>query len=193
MKKIYNFLLTILIIIAVIVGTMLIIKYGRNYINEKRLKEVVSKIEEQIKTAHDINQIENTYKGYIIDGIIEIPKIDIKYPIINDTTDEAMKISVTKFWGPDQLNQIGNLSIAGHNNRDGTMFGKTKYLEINDIIKITDLNNCTVEYKIFKIYTVDPNDVSYVDSVDETAREVTLITCTKGHEERLIIKAREIK
>ena len=123
----------------------------------------------------------------------EIPKIDIKYPIINDTTDEAMKISVTKFWGPDQLNQIGNLSIAGHNNRDGTMFGKTKYLEINDIIKITDLNNCTVEYKIFKIYTVDPNDVSYVDSVDETAREVTLITCTKGHEERLIIKAREIK
>ncbi len=192
MRKIYNILLTILIIIALIVGTMLIIKYGGNYINEKEIKETISKIEEQIKTSQSINQIDNIYKGYEIEGIIEIPKINIKYPIINDTTDESMKVSVTKFWGPEKPNDIGNLSIAGHNNRDGTMFGKTKYLEIGDIINITDLNNYTVQYKIFNIYTVDPNDVSYVDSVDEKTREITLITCTKGHEERLIVKAREI-
>ena len=192
MKKIYNILLIILIIIAIIVGTILAVKYGGNYINEKEIKETVSRIEEQIQNSQNGERLKSFYKGYEIEGIIEIPKIKIKYPIIDDTTDLTMKISVTKFWGPDEPNEIGNFCIAGHNNIDGTMFGKTKYLEIGDTINITDLNNNTVQYKVFNIYTVNPDDVSYVESVEEGTREVTLITCTKGHEERLIIKAREI-
>lgn len=71
------------------------------------------------------------------------------------------------------------------------MFGKTKQLEKNDIIKLTDLKNNTKEYKVFDKYSIDPNDVSCVESVEEGTREVTLLTCTKGHKERLIIKARE--
>ena len=48
-----------------------------------------------------------------------------------------------------------------------------------------------VEYIIFDIYTIDPNDVSCVKSVEEGTREITLITCTNGHKNRLITKARE--
>ena len=101
-----------------------------------------------------------------------------------------MKVSVTKFWGPE-VNEIGNLTIAGHNNFSGTMFGKTKNLKNGDIIKLTDLKNNTLEYKIFDKYSVDPDDISYVKSIEQGTREVTLITCTNGHKERLIIKARE--
>ena len=57
---------------------------------------------------------------------------------------------------------------------------------------MTDLNHNTVEYEVFKIYNVEPNDVTCLESVDENAREVTLITCTNGRKERLITKAREI-
>ena len=103
-----------------------------------------------------------------------------------------MKVSVTKFWGP-KVNEIGNYTIAGHNNRDGTMFGKTKRLKTGDVIKMTGLDNQTIEYKIFDIYSIDPNNVSIVNSVDPSTREVTLITCTKGHKNRLITKAREIQ
>ena len=102
-----------------------------------------------------------------------------------------MKKSITKFWGPE-LNQIGNLTLAGHNNKDGTMFGKTKKLEKGDIIEIEDLYKNTVQYQIFDKYVIDPNDVSCVESIDPSTREVTLITCTNGNKNRLIIKAKEI-
>ena len=193
MNKLYNILLVILILVAIIVGTMLIIKYGGNYINDQEIKETVSQIEEELKNNKTSEKIEGSYKGYTIEGILEIPKIGIKYPIINETTEEAMKVSITKFWGPENPNEVGNYTIAGHNNRDGTMFGKTKHLQKGDIIKLTNLNNEIVEYKVFDIYSVNPNDTSYVESTEEGIREVTLITCTKGHEERLIIKAREEK
>lgn len=191
MKKVYNILLIILVIVALIVGTMIIIKYGKNHINEKEIDATITEIEEQFQNVQDGEEIESSYKGYQIEGILEIPKINIKYPILNQTSDEAMKISVTKFWGPEP-NEIGNYTIAAHNNRDGTMFGKTKYLEIGDIIKITSLKNYTIEYQVFDIYSIDPNDVSCVESVEKGTREVTLITCTNGHKNRLIVKGREI-
>ena len=103
-----------------------------------------------------------------------------------------MKVSITKFWG-NKINEIGNYTMAGHNNKDGTMFGKTKYLEIGDTIKMTDLSLNTIEYEIFKIYTIDPDDVTCVESIEPGTREITLITCTNGHKNRLITKAREIE
>ncbi len=192
MKKICNLILTILIIAALIVGTLIIIKYGKNHINEKEIDATIENIENQFSNLQEGEQIESSYKGYQIEGILEIPKIDIKYPILNQTSETAMKVSVTKFWGP-QPNEVGNYTIAAHNNKDGTMFGKTKYLKIGDIIKITNLKNATLEYQVFDIYSINPNDVSCVESVEEGTREVTLITCTNGHKNRLIVKAREIK
>ena len=185
MKKIYNFILIILILATIIVGIMIFNKYYTEIKNEEQLSEVVSNIEKDKEETK-----KQTYKGYEVIGIIEIPKIKIKYPILSKTTEESMLVSVTKFWGPG-INEIGNITIAGHNNFSGTMFGKTKKLEKNDIIKLTDLKNNTIEYKVFDKYSIDPNDVSCVESVKEGTREVTLLTCTKGHKERLIVKARE--
>ena len=103
-----------------------------------------------------------------------------------------MRLSITKFWG-SELNEVGNVTLAGHNNRDGTMFGKTKNLEKGDIIKITDMKNRTLDYEVFDYYIIDPNDVSCVESIDESTKEVTLITCSNGNKKRLVTKAREIK
>ena len=191
MTRLYNVILIILIIAALIVGFMIFIKYYNNHVNEKDIIQTIAQIEEEFVTLEEGESLQSTYKGYDIEGIIEIPKINIIYPIINKTSEQAMKVSVTKFWGP-AVNEIGNYTIAAHNNKDGTMFGKTKYLQIGDIIKLTNLKNETIEYSIFKIYSVDPNDVSYVKSVEPETRELTLITCTNGHKQRLITKAREI-
>lgn len=193
-KKIYNILITILILAFIVVLIMIAIKYGKNYKNEKQVSATLEIIEKELQNTSSEeteNSLNLEYNGYQIEGIIEIPKIEIKYPIINQTTEETMKLSITKFSGP-QANEIGNYTLAGHNNRDGTMFGKTKYLQIGDIIKLTNLKNETIEYEIFKIYSIDPDDVSCIESVEEGVREITLITCTNGHKNRLITKAREI-
>lgn len=194
MKKIYNLIIAVLIVALIVVVAMIVIRYGGNYLNEKEVSASLETIEEELnkeETQQSESLPELEFKGYRVEGIIEIPKINIKYPIIDHTNEETMKVSITKFWGP-QANEIGNYTVAGHNNKDGTMFGKTKYLQIGDKIKLTNLKNETIEYEIFKIYSIDPDDVSCVESVENGTREITLITCTNGHKNRLVTKARQI-
>lgn len=194
MKKVYNLIIAVLIVALIVVIAMIVIRYGGNYLNEKEVSASLETIEEELnkeETQQSESLPELEFKGYKVEGIIEIPKINIKYPIIDHTNEETMKVSITKFWGP-QANEIGNYTVAGHNNKDGTMFGKTKYLQIGDKIKLTNIKNETIEYEVFKIYSIDPDDVSCVESVESGTREVTLITCTNGHKNRLVTKARQI-
>ena len=93
----------------------------------------------------------------------------------------------------NKINEIGNVTLAGHNNLNGTLFGKIKKLENGDVIELTDIQNVTLKYKVFKKYSVDPNDITVILPEQENVREITLITCTNGNKNRLIIKAREEK
>ena len=196
--KVYKAIFIILLIATIIVATLVIIKYLNIYNNEKNLKQVLAQIHSnnnntilETNDGIEIPEIEAEIEGYKIIGIIKIPKINLEYPILESTSKETLKLSITKFWG-NRINEIGNVTLAGHNNLNGTMFGKNKNLEIGDIIELTDLQNVTLKYKIFKTYVIDPNDISCILPEQENTREVTLITCTNGNKNRYIVKAREI-
>ena len=198
--KIYKTIFYMLLIVAIVVIGMIIYKYGSNQINEKESQEVVeafSNIDFSQNEEKSESQNQLYYKGYKVLGIIKIPKINIEYPIIEigdidpESAKKPMKLSIIKYWG-ENVNDYGNLSIPGHNNKDGTMFGKTKKLQIGDIVELTDLYGQTIQYSIYDIFVTDPNDVSILLPKDELIREVTLITCTNGNKQRLILKAKEI-
>lgn len=192
-KKIYNIILIILALILLVVISIIAFKRINNQIKEKELINTVADIKvklEEIKESENDEKTITKYKGYDIVGIIEIPKINIEYPIINQTSDETIALSITKFWG-NNVNDIGNFTMAGHNYFDGTMFSNTNKLNIEDTIKMTDLDGKTIEYKVFDKYIIDPNDVKCVQSVKENTREITLITCINGRNNRLVVKARE--
>lgn len=192
--KIYKILFTILLIAVIIVIGLIAIKYGRNHINDNENQKTVETFS---RVVTEDSQENVTMNGYKVIGVVKIPKIQIEYPILDidtynpEETKEPMKISIVKYWG-EKVNEYGNLSIAGHNNYDGTMFGKTKNLEIGDIVELTDLENNTIQYQIYDKFVTDPNDVTILATNDETIREVTLITCTNGNKNRLILKAKEI-
>lgn len=190
--RIYK-IIFVLLLIAFIVTAVLIVN---KYIKEKSIEEEAFNVVEQFKQTETIKDEEGlsliSYKGYRVIGIINIPKIDIEYPILEKNTNETMKYSIGRYFG-GSINSFGNVSLAGHNNYSGTMFGKTKYLEKGDIIELTDLNNVTIQYEVYDIFTTDPNDVSVLETTDDSIREVTLITCKNGREQRLIVKAKEIK
>ena len=59
-KNIYNFLLIILILAAIIVGIMIFNKYYKEIKNEEQLYEVVTNIENDKKETEK----KHTYKGY---------------------------------------------------------------------------------------------------------------------------------
>ena len=189
--KTYKVLLICLIIAAIIIGVLITIKYINLYRHENAAKNVIANINRSFEETTDtVQEINEQIDGHKVIGIIRIPKINLEYPILETTSKETLNLSITKFWG-NKINEIGNVTLAGHNNLNGTMFGKTKNLEIGDIIELTDIQNITLKYKIFKKYVIDPNDISVILPEEEGVREVTLITCTNGNKNRLIIKARQ--
>jgi len=190
MRKVYNVLLAIIIIAIVVVIALIAIKYGQNQANEKEVSKVIEIIKQEEPDTETATQEKVEYKGYEVVGMIKIPEIDLEYPILGLTTNDTMKLSITKFWG-NGVNKVGNLTLAGHNNYDGTMFGKTKNLGVGDIIELTDMSKVTRQYTIYETFITDPNDISVIEVDKFGSREVTLITCSNGNKERLIIKARE--
>jgi len=130
-------------------------------------------------------------KVYDIVGIIKIPAIDLEYPILSETTDALLKVSVCKFWGPNP-NEVGNLCIAGHNYTNTRAFSQAYKLEKGDIIEIKDLTGRTIKYEVYSHYIVKSNDTNPTSQITHGKKEVTLITCTNGLKERRIIKALEV-
>lgn len=131
----------------------------------------------------------NTYKDFPVVGIIEIPKIDLKYPVLEDGTKDAIEVSVAINGGPG-LNREGNTIIIGHNYRNGTFFSNNKNLSNGDKVYITDKTGTKLEYTIYSIYTTTPEDSDYMDIDTEGKKEVTLVTCTDDTKNRLVICAR---
>lgn len=129
-------------------------------------------------------------KTYSIIGIVNIPKINVKYPIISETSDTLLKVSICKFWGAD-ANEVGNLCLVGHNYKNSRFFSKVPTLVCGDIIEITDLEGKTVQYEAYDIYTVDPSDTRCTSQLTQGKREVTLITCTDDTKQRVVVKCTE--
>lgn len=137
-------------------------------------------------------QWEETEKGYDVIAKLEIPKISLKTNVLSQYSEDALLVSVTKFWGANP-NQVGNFCIAGHNYYKRTnMFYKLKNLKKGDEILLTDRNNLTIEYIVYDIFKVSPKDISCLSQETNGAREITLITCTSNSKQRIIVKAKEI-
>lgn len=176
-------------------------------VQEEKTQEETKKVQENNTNKNPVTSSSNTQKKttyitvkgkrYPSIGRIQIPKINVDLAILDQTTGDTLvawlKISPCKFWGPD-LNEIGNVSIAGHNYRNKRFFSKVPTLVLGDKIKITDISNRTVTYKIFDKYEVDPKDTSCINDIKgkENKRVITLITCTDDSKKRVILHAEEI-
>ena len=69
-------------------------------------------------------------------GIIKIDKIDLNYPILSQTNDDLLKVSVCRFAGP-MPNEVGNLCIVGHNYIDTRFFSRLDELLNGDEMETT--------------------------------------------------------
>ena len=113
--------------------------------------------------SNEINSNYTTNKAQVsIIGTIKIPKLDISYPIFSEYSDELLKISVCKFYGPE-INTTGNLCIIGHNYNNGDFFSDLYKLSINDVVDIYDINSKPISYYIYSIYEVEADDLSYLN------------------------------
>lgn len=188
-KKKYIIIFSFSTIICIIILFFLLYSYFSK-LNERK-KTNVLKERYQVNTLYSSNNQYNAIKlsnDISIIGLIEIPTIDISYPILSDSNEDLLKISVCRFSGP-LPNRIGNLCIAGHNYRNSMMFSKLYKLNINDSIFITDLNNVRLEYIIYEKYKVKENNLNCTSSTNDI--QLTLITCNDyDNSERIVVKAK---
>ena len=130
-----------------------------------------------------------TYKGFNVVGTIEIPKTNLKYPILEKVTKSSIETAVAVMYGPGP-NQVGNTTIMGHNYRNGLFFSNNKKLEVGDKIYITDLDGKKLTYTIYNKYETTPEDAEYMTRNTNGATEISLSTCTDDSKARLIIWAK---
>ena len=147
---------------------------------------------DKIEKVYEKEEVALEYKGYDVIAKLEIPEISLETYILKTYSNESLNISVVKFWGA-KPNTSGNFCIAGHNFKNKNMFHDLKELNIGDNLFIIDNNVGRVEYEIYNIYKVSPEDVSCLSQETEEEKQVTLITCTNDSKERIIVKAKEKK
>ena len=124
-------------------------------------------------------------------GIIKIPKINIEYSVFSNLTEDQLKISPCKFFG-ENLENFGNICIAGHNYDNSLFFSNIKLLKQNDEIYIYDNFDNKYIYKVFANYEVEQNDLSPIFNYDKNTKELTLITCNNLNGKRIVIKAKRL-
>lgn len=151
-----------------------------------------NQIKEAIIKQYPKEEVINEYKGYDVIAKLEIPKIKLNTYILKNYSDNALNVSVTKFWGANP-NEVGNFCVAGHNFQNKNMFHNLRKLEIGNQLTISDHTIGKIVYEIYDIYKVQPENVSCLSQETEGKREVTLITCTIDSEKRIIVKAKEIE
>ena len=111
--------------------------------------------------------------------------------ILSKTTDALLKVAPCKFHGANP-NEVGNLCIIAHNyRRKGVFFSDIPTLVVGDIVEIQDLSQRTLQYEVYDVHTVMPDNVDDTTQKTNGRKEVTLITCTNDSKQRFIVRCKE--
>lgn len=121
-------------------------------------------------------------------GELVIEQIELDTYILDSTESTAMENYPVKLYG-NEINQIGNFCIAGHNYE--SIFARLTELSIGDTFYIVDQDDVIQDYIITDISQVDPTDLTCLMPTTDSVT-VTLITCEDGATTRLVIKAERV-
>lgn len=164
-----------------------------NDTNVNNVKTDITGIGDLNTSTEDNSSSQTTYKGFVVVGTIQIPTIDLKYPILEKLSPTSLKTSVVLMYTAQGLNNEGNSVIIGHNYRNGTMFSNVDKLKNGEYIYITDTTGRKVKYQIYNIYRASGNESDYITRNTNGKREISLSTCTDDSKARTIVWAKEVQ
>lgn len=118
-------------------------------------------------------------------GMIEIPALGLKLPVISEWSDAKLKKAPCRYSGSAYLK---NMIIAGHNY--STHFSGIKRLNPGDSVVFTDADGNVFSYEVAEIETVGGYDIEKMEAGDW---DLTLFTCTNKGKARAAVRCREIE
>lgn len=117
--------------------------------------------------------------GYDYIGVISIPAIDIKLPVMSEWSYPKLKISPCREFGSSRTD---DLVIAAHNYE--SHFGKLGSVSVGDNVIFTDMDGVENHYIVQKTDVLQPTDV---DAVEHSGYDLVLYTCTYGGKTRIVV------
>lgn len=165
--------------------------WSKKILNQQNYQEFGNnkKLVNNISFENKENQI--LFQDNII-GILEIPKLNVKAPIKDGTTQDIMNKYVGHFKESNYWN--GNVSLASHNSgTNAHYFEKINLLEQNDEIYYKTKKGTKI-YKVQSINKIKSTDWSMINSVENTNQNtINLVTCINGLPNyRICVRAIEI-
>ncbi len=113
-------------------------------------------------------------------GILEIPSINIKLPVLSTWSYSLLKKAPCRYTGSIYLD---NMVIAAHNSE--AHFKKISNLQKGDIVTFTDAVGNVFTYSVAGIELLKPDEV---DNMTNGQWPLTLFTCTYGGASRVTVR-----
>lgn len=117
-------------------------------------------------------------------GILQIPALEMEYPIITMWSDKALKIAPCRYSGSVYLD---NMVIAGHNYK--SHFSNLGNVCPGDEVTFTDVDGNVFRYEVVCIEMLE------ADAVEEMVNspfDLSLFSCTRGGEYRRTVRCDRI-
>lgn len=197
MKKIGRFkfetrVKEIVILIIFIAVTSFAIIEVKNLLNQEKIKSLTEQI--KINTSGGDSQKNNIIANLAstplrVTGnaiaVLDIPDYSIRGQIVEGTDDETLKNYIGKFAGSADPGQIGNFSLAAHNNIYTELFRNLHKVQVGDKVRVVTKTHEYI-YTVTSTQTVDPTRTDVLKG--GTKREITMITCTQAATKRIVVK-----
>lgn len=117
----------------------------------------------------------------------EIPRLDIKVPVLEGTDQKSLQVSAGHFEGTGALGH-GNYCICGHNSTIyAEIFNDLDQIKIGDEMYLidTDENRTRYTYIVTDYRTVEPSDTWVLNDFGDD--RITVISCTDDGKLRQIV------
>lgn len=180
----------VILVIFIAVASFAIIEV-KDLLNQEKVKSLTEQINITTSGSQDNNGLiaslaETPLRvtGNAI-AVLDIPEYSIRGQIVEGTDDETLKNYIGKFVGSAEPGQIGNFSLAAHNNIYTELFKNLHKVQVGDKIRIVTKTNEYI-YTVTSTETVAPTRTDVLKGSNK--REITLITCTQAATKRIVIK-----
>lgn len=160
----------------------------KNTYDPDLVKEEVEKLEiEENEKIIDNNNSEDLLKNQQVIGIINIPAINIEFPIVEGSNRANIAVAIGHMKGTSVLGGEGNCVLAGHHGGIyGVFFKNLEKLKKDDNVVLTDEYGTMYTYRVDKSFKVKPTDVYVTDNLE--GYNLTLITCQDNGKNRLVVR-----
>lgn len=125
-------------------------------------------------------------------GIVEIPELEIKYPVFEGTGAVQLNEGIGHMESTAPLCGTGNCVLAGHNgSRRGMFFTNLGSAKAGTEVKITTKAGVTHCYTVEEMRVVNPYDEWVTEESDTEL--LTLFTCAEHGTRRFVCKCVPVK